>query len=36
LGTSFWSYVGQIICLTAAIVSIHPSELWLRIEEANQ
>jgi paraquat-inducible protein A len=34
LGTSFWAYVGQIVCLTAAIVSIHPRELWHRIEEA--
>lgn len=35
LGTSFWSFVGLIICLTAAIGSIHPRELWLRLEQAN-
>jgi paraquat-inducible protein A len=35
LGTSFWSYVAQIICLTAAIASIHPRELWFRLEQAN-
>ena len=34
LGTSFWAYVGLIICLTAAIASIHPRELWLRLEQA--
>ena len=34
LGTSFWSYVGLIVCLTAAIASIHPRELWLRLEQA--
>lgn len=36
LGTSFWAYVGLIICLTAAIASIHPRELWLRLENANR
>jgi paraquat-inducible protein A len=36
LGTSFWAYVGLIISLTAAIASIHPHELWLRIEEAGR
>lgn len=34
LGTSFWAYVALIVCLTAAIVSIHPRELWLRLEQA--
>lgn len=34
LGTSFWSFVGLIICLTAALASIHPRELWARLEEA--
>ena len=36
LGTSFWAYVALIVCLTAAIVSIHPHELWHRIEEAGR
>jgi paraquat-inducible protein A len=36
IGTSFWAYVALIICLTAAIASIHPRELWYRLEEANQ
>lgn len=36
LGTSFWAYVGLIICLTAAIASIHPRELWLRLEHAQR
>ena len=34
LGTSFWAFVGLIICLTAAITSIHPREIWLRLDEA--
>jgi paraquat-inducible protein A len=34
LGTSFWSFVALIVCLTAAIASIHPRELWARIAEA--
>jgi paraquat-inducible protein A len=36
LGTSFWAYVGLIVCLTAAVVSIHPHELWHRMEEAGR
>ena len=32
LGTSFWSFVGLILCLTAALASIHPRELWGRLE----
>jgi paraquat-inducible protein A len=32
LGISFWAFVGLIICLTAALVSIHPRELWARLE----
>ena len=32
LGVSFWSFVGLIICLTAALASIHPRELWARLE----
>ena len=34
LGTSFWAFVALIICLTAALASLHPRELWGRIEEA--
>ncbi len=34
LGASFWSFVGLIICLTAALASIHPRELWTRLELA--
>lgn len=34
LGTSFWAFVALIICLTAALASIHPRELWDRIDEA--
>lgn len=34
LGTSFWALVALIICLTAALGSIHPRELWRRIEMA--
>ena len=36
LGTSFWAFVALIICLTAALTSLHPRELWARIEEAHQ
>ncbi len=32
LGTSFWAFVALIICLTAALASIHPRELWARLE----
>ena len=35
LGTSFWAFVALIICLTAAVASLHPRDLWGRIEEAN-
>lgn len=34
LGASFWAFVGLIICLTAALASIHPRELWTRLEMA--
>lgn len=34
LGTSFWAFLALIICLTAALASIHPRELWERIDEA--
>jgi len=36
LGTSFWAFVVLIICLTAALASIHPRELWERIEVARR
>ena len=36
LGASFWSFVGLIICLTAAVSSIDPRELWTRLENANR
>ncbi len=36
VGTSFWALVALIICLTAALASIHPRELWGRIEEARR
>ena len=36
VGTSFWALVALIICLTAALASIHPRELWDRIEEARR
>lgn len=34
LGISFWAFVGLIICLTAAIASIDPREIWTRLENA--
>lgn len=34
LGTSFWAFVALIVCLTAALASIHPRELWARLAEA--
>ena len=34
LGTSFWALVVLIICLTAALASIHPRELWRHLELA--
>lgn len=36
LGASFWTFVGLIICLTAALASIHPRELWNRLQEARR
>lgn len=36
LGASFWSFVGLILCLTAALASIHPRELWARLELATR
>lgn len=35
LGISFWAFVALIICLTAALASIHPRELWARLERAS-
>ena len=36
LGISFWAFVALIICLTAALASIHPRELWTRLEMADR
>ncbi len=32
LGTSFWAFIALIVCLTAALASIHPRELWAQLE----
>ncbi|MDQ3200107.1 MAG: paraquat-inducible protein A [Chthoniobacterales bacterium] len=32
IGTSFWAFIALIFCLTAALASIHPRELWARLE----
>ena len=34
LGTSFWAFVGLIICLAAALTSIDQREVWARLEAA--
>lgn len=34
LGVSFWAFLGLIVCLTAALASIDPRELWNRLEDA--
>lgn len=34
VGTSFWAFIALIFCLTAALASIHPRELWARLETA--
>ncbi len=34
VGTSFWAFIALIFCLTAALASIHPRELWARVETA--
>ena len=34
LGTSFWAFVGLIICLTAALACIDHRELWARLDMA--
>ena len=36
LGTSFWAFVGLIICLAAALSSMDHRELWARVEEAGE
>ncbi|MDQ6626008.1 MAG: paraquat-inducible protein A [Verrucomicrobiota bacterium] len=36
LGSGFWTFVALIICLTAALASIHPRELWARLEMARE
>ena len=36
LGISFWAFVALILCLTSALVSIHPRELWDRLEKARE
>ena len=36
LGTSFWAFVGLIICLTAALACIDHRELWARLEMARR
>ncbi len=34
LGTSFWAFVGLIICLAAALSAMDHRELWARLEAA--
>jgi paraquat-inducible protein A len=34
LGTSFWAFVGLIVCLASALTVIDRRELWIRLEEA--
>ncbi len=34
LGTSFWAFVGLIVCLTAALVAIDHADLWDELEAA--
>ncbi len=34
VGISFWAFIALIFCLTAALGSIHPRELWARLEVA--
>ena len=36
LGTSFWAFVGVIICLTAALATLDQHELWTRLEGARR
>ena len=34
LGTSFWAFIGVIVCLTAALAVVDPRELWEKLEAA--
>ena len=34
LGSSFWAFVGLIVCLTAALAAIDHLELWEKLEAA--
>jgi paraquat-inducible protein A len=34
LGTSFWAFVGLIVCLIAALAAIDHAELWEQLEAA--
>jgi paraquat-inducible protein A len=36
LGISFWAFIALILCLTSALGSIHPRELWGRLEMAKR
>ncbi len=36
LGTSFWAFVGLIVCLTTALASIDYREIWARLDLAAQ
>ncbi len=36
LGTSFWSFVGLIICLTSAVACIDYREIWARLDMARE
>ena len=36
LGTSFWAFVGLIVCLTAALAAIDHRELWVKLEAARR
>jgi paraquat-inducible protein A len=34
LGTSFWAFIGLIVCLTLALAVVDPRELWEKLEAA--
>jgi paraquat-inducible protein A len=36
LGTSFWAFVGVILCLTAALATLDQRELWDRLDRARR
>ena len=36
LGTSFWAFVGVIVCLTAALATLDQHELWTRLDGARR